>query len=57
MGLSTRRPKFVPELKDLAGPMKEAFAEYVRRIQSGEYPAAEHQYEMPADEKKKFMRD
>jgi 3-methyl-2-oxobutanoate hydroxymethyltransferase len=56
VGLSLRKPKFVPHLNDLAGPMKEAFAEYVRRIQSGEYPAAEHQYEMPADEKKKFLR-
>jgi 3-methyl-2-oxobutanoate hydroxymethyltransferase len=57
VGLSTRRPKFVPELNDLSGPMKDAFAEYARRIQSGEYPAAEHEYEMPAEERKRFLRE
>jgi 3-methyl-2-oxobutanoate hydroxymethyltransferase len=56
LGLTPRRPKFVPELMDLAGPMKEAFAKYVNSIESGEYPAAGHQYEMPAEEKKRFQQ-
>ena len=43
-----------PTRCDLSGPMKDSFAKYVNSIESGEYPAAEHQYEMPADERKKF---
>jgi 3-methyl-2-oxobutanoate hydroxymethyltransferase len=54
IGLSLRKPKFVPQLNDLAGPMKQAFAQYVQDVQSGKYPAAEHEYEMAADEKQKF---
>jgi len=56
VGLSQRRPKFVPQLFDLAKPMKETFAEYVRRVKSGQYPAQEHQYEMPAEERQKFIQ-
>jgi 3-methyl-2-oxobutanoate hydroxymethyltransferase len=52
LGLTPRRPKFVPNLGDLATPMNEAFREYVRLVISGEYPAAEHNYnEKPAVEK------
>jgi 3-methyl-2-oxobutanoate hydroxymethyltransferase len=57
VGLTSRRPKFVPQLGDLASPMKQAFAEYVQRIKSGKYPAAEHQYEMLPEEKTKFCRE
>ena len=46
LGLSGRKPKFVPELGDLATPMVDAFREYVRMVGSGEYPGAEHVYRM-----------
>ncbi|HTL27912.1 MAG TPA: 3-methyl-2-oxobutanoate hydroxymethyltransferase [Tepidisphaeraceae bacterium] len=55
LGLTTHRPRFVPELGDVATKMKEAFGNYVERIASGDYPAPEHQYQMPADEKAKFL--
>jgi len=58
VGLTTgHRPKFVPELGDLATPMKDSFARYVHQISSGEYPAKAHQYEMPAEEKRRFESD
>lgn len=55
IGLSGRRPRFAPLLSDLSEPMKNAFARYVQQVNDREYPAAEHQYEMPAEEKKKFL--
>jgi 3-methyl-2-oxobutanoate hydroxymethyltransferase len=45
LGLTPRRPKFVPSLGDLATPMIEAFRAYVRLVNSGKYPAPEHNYE------------
>ena len=54
LGLTPRRPRFVPLLADLGKGMKQAFADYVGRIESGEYPAAEQQYEMSPEEKVKF---
>ncbi|HSV13798.1 MAG TPA: 3-methyl-2-oxobutanoate hydroxymethyltransferase, partial [Tepidisphaeraceae bacterium] len=54
LSLSPRRPRFVPQLAELNRPMISAFADYVRRVSSGQYPAAEHQYEMPAEERSKF---
>ena len=45
LGLTPRKPKFVPTLGDLATPMLEAFKAYVRMVQGGKYPAAEHNYE------------
>jgi 3-methyl-2-oxobutanoate hydroxymethyltransferase len=55
LGLTPHRPRFVPELGDVAGKMKEAFSLYVDRVASGQYPAPEHQYQMPSDEKAKFL--
>jgi len=52
LGLSPRKPKFVPALGDLATPMLEAFRTYIRLVDRGEYPAAEHNYEMPGAEKR-----
>jgi 3-methyl-2-oxobutanoate hydroxymethyltransferase len=54
LGLTTHRPRFVPQVGDLATPLKQAFAEYVNRIASGTYPAPEHYYEMVEEEKRKF---
>ena len=49
LGLTPRRPKFVPRLGDLATPMIEAFQTYVRLVSSGKYPAPEYNYgEKPA---------
>jgi 3-methyl-2-oxobutanoate hydroxymethyltransferase len=54
IGLSQQRPRFAPVLGDVASIMKECFTGYVEMVSSGKYPAAQHQYEMPADEKAKF---
>src|SRR5205814_2039369 len=56
VGLTTKRPRFVPTLGDFATPMREAFSRYVEAITTDQYPAAEHQYEMPAEEREKFER-
>jgi 3-methyl-2-oxobutanoate hydroxymethyltransferase len=56
LGLTAHRPKFAPLLADFSEPLKKAFARYVHNIETGEYPAIEHQYEMPHDERKSFQR-
>jgi 3-methyl-2-oxobutanoate hydroxymethyltransferase len=56
LGLSGRRPRFVPELGDLATPMVNCFREYVKQVTSGKYPAAAHVYEMPGEEKTLFKQ-
>jgi 3-methyl-2-oxobutanoate hydroxymethyltransferase len=50
LGLSEHTPRFVPVLGDLAAPMRACFADYVRQVEAGEYPAPQHAYEMPPDE-------
>ena len=57
LGLTSHRPKFAPLLQDLASPMKTAFADYVKQVATGQYPATEHQYQMPMEEKAKFTTD
>lgn len=54
LNLTPRPPRFVPALGDVATPMIDCFRQYVAKVSSGEYPAAEHGYEMPADEKARF---
>jgi 3-methyl-2-oxobutanoate hydroxymethyltransferase len=61
LGLTPQRPRFAPALRDeagrdLAAAMNQAFVSYVRRVASGEYPAAEHQYEMLPEEKIRFLQ-
>jgi 3-methyl-2-oxobutanoate hydroxymethyltransferase len=56
MNLTPRPPRFAPRLGDLATPMIELFAEYARKVQNGEYPAAEHGYDMPAAERAAFTK-
>jgi 3-methyl-2-oxobutanoate hydroxymethyltransferase len=51
LGLTDRPPRFVPKIADLATPLLAAFGTYVERVRQGSYPAAEHGYDMPADEK------
>ena len=55
LGLTSQRPKFAPLLQDLSVPLKAAFEEYVRQVSRGQYPAAEHLYQMPMEEKKMFL--
>ncbi|HEV7298648.1 MAG TPA: 3-methyl-2-oxobutanoate hydroxymethyltransferase [Tepidisphaeraceae bacterium] len=55
LGLTPHRPKFAPLLGDVATPMRAALAAYVEQVQGGAYPAAEHNYNMTADEKRKFL--
>jgi len=50
LGLSGTRPKFVPVLAEMSGVMREAFARYIEQVTSGTYPAAQHNYTMPAGE-------
>jgi 3-methyl-2-oxobutanoate hydroxymethyltransferase len=57
IGLSDRTPpKFAPKLGDLASPMIECFRDYAQRVRSGAYPAAEHDYSMPTEEKNRFQQ-
>jgi 3-methyl-2-oxobutanoate hydroxymethyltransferase len=55
LGLTPRRPKFAPLLQDLASPLKAAFGEFVKQVSNGQYPASEHLYEMPMEEKERFL--
>lgn len=54
VGLSPRRPRFVPELGDLADPARQMFGRYVEMIRGGQYPGPEHQYEMERGEGQKL---
>ena len=51
-----RQPKFVPEI-ELSPSLIETAARYVQMIESGSYPAAEHGYAMPDDQRRLFFRD
>ena len=53
--LTARPPKFAPQLGDVATPMRDAFGEYVRRVQDGTYPGPEHAYPMSDAEREKFL--
>lgn len=55
LGVTPSRPRFVPTLVDLSKPLVSAFADYVRLVATGQYPADEHQYQMPVEEKAKFV--
>jgi 3-methyl-2-oxobutanoate hydroxymethyltransferase len=54
VGLTDTRPRFVPVLGDLAGPSRRLFGQYADAVQSGAYPAPEHQYEMQPGESQKL---
>ncbi len=57
LGLTAgNKPRFVPELGDIAAPLVECFAKYVRMVNDGKYPSVEHLYEMPREEKSAFIR-
>lgn len=56
LGLTPTPPRFVPKLADLATPTVAAFAQYVRQVQGGMYPAREHDYEMEPEQRARFLR-
>ena len=47
-------PKFAKHFAELGQQMKEAFASYIREVQSGAFPAAEHTFKMDDDVLKKL---
>ena len=51
-----RVPRFVPQLADVRPALVGAYADYVRQVAAGQYPAAEHAYPMPADERAAFVK-
>jgi 3-methyl-2-oxobutanoate hydroxymethyltransferase len=57
LGLTSHRPRFAPLLQNVSEPLIAAFTQYVQLVSSGDYPATENQYEMPADEKVKFLAE
>jgi 3-methyl-2-oxobutanoate hydroxymethyltransferase len=56
LGFSEHRPRFAPTLGDAAGFLKKCFASYVDDVNAGRYPTAAQQYEMPAEEKQRFLQ-
>lgn len=55
LGLTLHRPRFVPSLAEMAEPLRKSFETFVDRVASGAYPAPEHDYVMPPEEKAKFI--
>jgi 3-methyl-2-oxobutanoate hydroxymethyltransferase len=55
LGLTPHPPRFVPRISDMSVPLIQSFSNYVQQVQSGQYPAAEHIYRMPADERARFQ--
>ena len=56
LGLTPRPPRFAPLLHDVSGTLKNAFSEYVKQVSTGTYPAPQHLYQMPIEEKKQFQK-
>lgn len=54
LGLTSPKPKFVPDLVDIATPLREAFAKYVHDVAGGAYPAPQHNYPMSPEEQAKL---
>ena len=50
LGYTERTARFVRRYAELAGPTRDALADYVRDVRSGAFPTVEHTYAMPADE-------
>ncbi len=54
LGLTKNKPRFVPDLAEIATPLREAFTRYIADVSGGKYPAPEHDYAMPAEEQTKL---
>ncbi len=55
LGLSSPRPRFAPLVSDVSETLRSAYAGYVGQLGNGQYPTPAHAYEMPAEEKSKFL--
>ncbi len=56
LGLSPSAPRFVQKVADLATPLQAGLAAYVDQVRSRQYPADEHNYEMPVDQQAELKR-
>jgi 3-methyl-2-oxobutanoate hydroxymethyltransferase len=56
VGLTPHKPRFAPALGDWATAMRDSFAEYLRQVSGGAYPAAEHNYGMDPAERERFLQ-
>jgi 3-methyl-2-oxobutanoate hydroxymethyltransferase len=54
-GTGGRVPRFVPQLADVRPALVGAYAEFVKQVSGGQYPAAEHVYPMPPEERARFL--
>lgn len=58
LGLSAGHvPRFVKQYADLSGRIVEALEAYVADVRSGRFPAEQHTYAMPAEERERFKGD
>ncbi len=57
MGLSPKPPRFVPVLGGPGKSLAECCSTFVDRVADGTYPATEHDYVMPVDEKSRFLSE
>ena len=53
-GSRTRIPKFVKQYADLGPQIVKALEAYIADVQAGRFPATEHTYSMPEDERERF---
>ena len=56
IGMTDKRPRFVPELGNLADPMRKAFDLYISMVRRGDYPAKAHDYAILPGEVEEFKR-
>lgn len=54
LGMTPARPRFVPTAAGVGQAVTSAFADYVRSVRDGTYPAPEHDYQMEPSEKIKL---
>lgn len=58
LGLFDRfTPKFVKQYADFHGEMQRAFSQYIKDVQSHNFPGAEHSYEMDAEEWEALLKE
>jgi 3-methyl-2-oxobutanoate hydroxymethyltransferase len=53
-GGRARVPKFVKQYADLGPQIVKALEAYIADVQAGRFPASEHTYSMPDDERERF---
>ncbi len=55
IGWTENRPRFVPDLGDLASPLRNALAAYAAAVEARSYPAPEQEYSMDPEQRKRFL--